>query len=319
MTRQKLLKILPPTLGVLVLGGVVVGLHGALKKIGVGDVIAALGNTPRAHIIHAVLLLGLSMALMSAYDLPGISFARRVEDFPRLGLLRVGLASFCAYSLSHVLGAPALSAAAIRFRLYAQWGVPASGIGRIVTISGTSFTAGLITLFGVMLALDPAAAPLGGDTAPLLLRGLGVALLGLSAFYVFGATRWESVNLFGKRLALPGTRTASSQILLAVSDIATSGAILYSVLPPCDLSYPHLLGLYLAAFVSGLFSGIPGGVGVFDSVLLLGLSDYLSPADALGAILLFRVMYFLIPATLGGLCYAGHEFWVHAGGADKGK
>jgi uncharacterized membrane protein YbhN (UPF0104 family) len=99
---------------------------------------------------------------------------------------------------------------------------------------------------------------------------------------------------------------------MAVSDILTSGAILFSVLPPCALSYPHLLGLYLAAFVSGLFSGLPGGVGVFDSVLLLGLSAYLPTADALGTILLFRVMYFLIPACLGGLCYAGHELWAHA-------
>ena len=71
------------------------------------------------------------------------------------------------------------------------------------------------------------------------------------------------------------------------------------------------LALYLAAFASGAYSGLPGGVGVFDSLLLLGLSAYLPAADALGAILLFRVMYFLIPACLAGICYAGHELWVH--------
>jgi len=50
---------------------------------------------------------------------------------------------------------------------------------------------------------------------------------------------------------------------------------------------------------------------VFDSVLLLGLSAYLPTADALGAILLFRVMYFLAPACIGGLCYVAHELWAH--------
>jgi uncharacterized membrane protein YbhN (UPF0104 family) len=80
------------------------------------------------------------------------------------------------------------------------------------------------------------------------------------------------------------------------------------VLPDAPgLSYARVLGIYLAAFAGGLFSGLPGGVGVFDSLLLLGLADFLDPATALGAILLFRVMYFLAPACLAALCYAGHE------------
>ena len=95
-------------------------------------------------------------------------------------------------------------------------------------------------------------------------------------------------------------------------DTATSCAILYAILPHTPgLNFPHVLGIYLAAFAGGIFSGLPGGVGVFDSVLLLGLSEYLLPAEALGAILLFRVMYFLVPACGAALCYAGHEVWAN--------
>jgi uncharacterized membrane protein YbhN (UPF0104 family) len=68
--------------------------------------------------------------------------------------------------------------------------------------------------------------------------------------------------------------------------------------------------VYLAAFAGGLFSGLPGGVGVFDSVLLLGLAGFLSPATALGAILLFRVLYYLVPAVAAALFYSGHEVWI---------
>lgn len=315
---RKVLKYLPPAIGLVVLAGAVIGLHGALRKIGITDVLAALAATPRRQVLHAVLLLGLSLCIMCGYDLPGVIFARRSENFPKLGLHRIGLASFCAYALSHVLGAPALSAAAIRLRLYAQWGVPPAGIGRIMALSGTTFAVGFTAMLGLLLLIHPHAVPVFGHAAPLTLRLAGAVLAGIAAAYVVAARRRESVTLLGHAIALPGARLALTQILLASADMATSSAILYTVLPSAPgLTYLHVLSLYLAAFASGVFSGLPGGVGVFDSVLLLGLSTYLPPAAALGAILLFRVMYFLAPACLAGLCYAGHELWTHGQAPQK--
>jgi glycosyltransferase 2 family protein len=292
---------------------VVIGLHGGLKKVGLADVLGAFAQTPRRQVLHAALLLGLSLCIMCVYDVPGILFARRSETFPRLGLHRIGLASFCAYALSHVLGAPAISSAAIRLRLYAQWGVPTTGIGRIVALSGSTFFLGLSAMLGLLLLFHPHAVPVFGHAAPGILRLSGAALAGIALAYVLAARGRRSVTIFGKDIPLPGARLACAQILLSAADMAVSSAILYTVLPNAPgLSYPHVLSVYLAGFASGLFSGLPGGVGVFDSVLLLGLSEYLLPAEALGAILLFRVMYFLAPACFAGLCYAGHELWVHA-------
>ena len=320
-TMRKWAKYLPPVLGVLVLAGVVIGLHGVLKKIGIADVLAALAATPRHEILHAVLLLCISLCIMSLYDLPGIIFARREQAFPRLGLRRIGLASFCAYALSHLLGAPALTAAAIRLRLYAQWGVPPAGIGRIMALSGTNFAIGFCAVMGLLLLIHPYAVPVFGHAAPGTLRLAGALLTGIAATYVLAARGRDSVTLLGRKIALPGEGLALAQILLAGTDMSISAAIFYTVLPDAPaLSYLHVLSIYLAGFASGLVSGLPAGVGVFDSVLLLGLSAYLPPATALGAILLFRVMYFIAPACLAGLCYAGHELWVHAhapGGAEK--
>ena len=312
LKKRKLLKYLPPLLGLVVLAGVFIGLHGALKKVSAGDVLAAFAATPQHQVFHALMLLALSVCVMAIYDLPGVTFARRSENFPRLGLHRIGLASFCAYALSHVLGAPALSSAAIRLRLYAQWGVPSAGIGRIIALSGSTFAIGLSTMLGFLLLIQPHAVPVFGHAAPGVLRLGGAVLAGIAAAYVVAAKGRESVTLFGREIALPGARLALAQIIVAAADMSISSAILYTVLPDAPgLSYLHVLSVYLAAFASGLFSGLPGGVGVFDSVLLLGLSAYLPPATALGAILLFRVMYFLAPACLAGICYAGHELWVH--------
>jgi uncharacterized membrane protein YbhN (UPF0104 family) len=313
VTRSRILKYLPPVLGVLVLGAIIFGLHGALKHIGPGDVLAALRATPRREIFHALVLLSVSLCIMAAYDLPGVLFARRGEGFPRLGLLRIGFASFCAYALSHVLGAPAISAAAIRVRLYAQWGVPPAGIARIVAISGSMFTAGVLTLLGFLLLLHPVDVPLFGHAVPSwALRLAGAVLAGVVVFYVAVAQRRDTLQLFGRSIALPGHALALVQVVASCADIATACAILYVVLPDTPgLNFTHMLGVYVAAFAGGLFSGLPGGVGVFDSVLLLGLADYLPPATALGAILLFRVVYFLAPACAAALCYAGHEVWLN--------
>jgi uncharacterized membrane protein YbhN (UPF0104 family) len=317
--KRKVLKFLPPVLGVLVLAGIVAGLRGALKHVRLQDVWDALAAISRVEMFHALLLLGGSLCLMMSYDIPGILFARRLVSFPRLKLRRVALASFCAYALSHVLGAPALSAAAIRVRLYAQWLVPPAGIARIIALSGSTFAIGLATLLSAILLLRPMDLPLFGHAVPpWSLRALGAALAVLVLLYVVAAQKRGSLALFGRCINLPGHRLAFLQVLLACADTATACAILFAVLPASpDLTYTRTLGIYLAAFTGGLFSGLPGGLGVFDSVLLLGLTDYLPAATVLGAILLFRLLYFLGPAAAAALCYAGHEVWINFRGRRK--
>jgi len=289
---------------------VIMGLHGALRHIHVSDVLGALAATPRHEVVHALILLAISFCIMPIYDIPGILFARRLVAFPRLKSRQVALASFCAYALSHVLGAPALSGAAIRLRLYAQWDVPPLGIARIVALSGSAFSFGLAACLSFLLLARPGDLPLFGHGVPFsALRLTGLALAAVVVFYV--TLRRPELRVWRREIQLPGPRLALAQVVLSCLDITVACGMLYVVLPDSPgLSYAHVLGVYLAAFAGGLFSGLPGGVGVFDSLLLLGLAGFLSPATALGAILLFRVLYFLVPAMVAALCYAGHEVWI---------
>jgi glycosyltransferase 2 family protein len=312
---RKLLKKLPPVLGLLVLVGIISGLHGVLKHVRPQDVFTALRAISWREVVHALLLLGASFGLMMVYDVPGILFARRLVRVPGLTPRRVALAAFCAYALSHVLGAPAISAAAIRVRLYAQWMVPPAGIARIIALSGSTFSIGLSAMFGVVLLLQPMDIPLFGHAVPpWLLRAVGAALVAFLLFYVLAAQKRGALTILGRNITLPGRRLACLQVTLSCADIVIACAILFAVLPATpDLTYPRTLGIYLAAFAGGLFSGLPGGIGVFDSVLLLGLTFYLPASTVLGAILLFRLLYFLGPAAAAALCYAGHEVWVNLG------
>jgi uncharacterized membrane protein YbhN (UPF0104 family) len=312
IARLRHSRVLPPVLGVIVLGAIIFGLHRALAKISVGQVLSAIGATPQGQLVHGLLLTALSLCIMGFYDVPGILFAKRMVDFPRLKARRIALASGCAYALSHVLGAAALTSAAVRVRLYAQWAVPAAGIARIVTLSGVMFTLGAATLLGFVLVLDPSDVPLfGSDVAPDALRFFGALLWLLPVGYIAAAGSAKPLVLFGRAIPRPGPVLAVAQILLSCADTSCACAILYTVLPTVPgLSFSHVLGIYLAAFAGGLVSALPGGVGVFDSVLLLGLAGYMDAASALGAILLFRLLYYVLPALIAGMAFSGHEIWL---------
>ncbi|HQT64163.1 MAG: hypothetical protein B7Z75_09225 [Acidocella sp. 20-57-95] len=313
--KSRVLKLLPPVLGLLVLGAVLTGLHKALRHLSFADVLAALTNTPHWQVYHALMLLGVSVGVMMLYDVPGVYFAKQRGDCPPLAAKRIALASFCAYALSHVVGAPALSAAAIRLRLYAQWQVPPSGIGRIMTVSGTTFITGVCVLLGYVLLLHPHSVPLFNHDVPIpALRAAGALLWVLIGVYIGLAHGTQPITLFGINIPRPGVWVAVAQVVISCTDTAVACGILFAVLPSLPaLTYAHVLALYMVGFAGGLLSGLPGGVGVFDSLLLLGLADYVDTATALGAILLFRVLYYLAPAAIAGLSFTIHEIMITAG------
>lgn len=305
-------RLLPPTLGLILLGGILFELHKVLVKVGFSAILAAFVATPLWAVAGAVGFLACSIGIMACYDLPGVFFARRAHECPYLPFRKIGLASFCAYALSHVLGASAITAAAIRVRFYVHWDVPTSGLARIIAISGTNFSLGVLCVLGVLLLADPVSVPLPFYLASILLRAAGVALLLVPIFYIMAARKIDFVMVFRRQIALPGLKIALWQITISCLDICVACAIFYQVLPNTPgLGYPYVLGLYVGAFVAGSLSGLPGGVGVFDSVLLLGLSVYMEVDSALGAILLFRILFFLVPACLAGLSYAWHEILVY--------
>jgi hypothetical protein len=123
------------------------------------------------------------------------------------------------------------------------------------------------------------------------------------------------VNLFGLAIRLPGWRMAILQVLLATADVATTSSIFYALLPAAPgLTYLRLLGVYLASYTAGVAANVPGGLGVFDTAMLLGLSPYLAPPQIVGAIVVFRLCYYVIPLFLAGSLFAGNELLLRGKG-----
>src|SRR6185437_9213796 len=92
-------------------------------------------------------------------------------------------------------------------------------------------------------------------------------------------------------------------------------AIFYTLLPQAPgMTWLIFLGVYVASYTAGLAANLPGGIGVFDTAILFGLEPYLSAPRIVGAILIFRLYYYVIPLFLAGSLFAGNELVLRGGG-----
>jgi uncharacterized membrane protein YbhN (UPF0104 family) len=308
---KKLLRSLPAILGVLLLCGAVYVVQKEFRHLKIADISKALDAIPRWALVVSFFWTVLSYGVLTFYDRLGTMYAGKKVSYGR-----VAFASFCAYALSHNLGFAAVSGAAVRYRLYAHWGLSPLQIGKVVAFCSLTFTLGAGVLGGLILFTEPQAVPFFGNALPLaLLYGIGAVLWALVAGYVLISRFLGKFQMFGHEVELPDWKMALVQVVLATVDVAVTAAIMHALLPPtAGLNYLRFLGVYLASYTAGLAASVPGGLGVFDTAMLLGLSPYLEPPQIIGAIVVFRLYYYIIPLFLAGGMFTGNEILLRGKG-----
>ncbi len=305
---KRVLRHLPAALGVVLLFGAVFVVQREFRHLNVRDVGHALAAIPRRALWEAAVLSVLSYGLLTFYDKLATIYAGHHVSFAR-----TAFASFCAYALAHNLGFSAVSGAAVRYRLYAHWGLSPVQIGKVVAFSSLTFGLGGMTLGGLILFTEPSAVPLLGETLPRwLLYAAGLAMWAVVGTYVVLASLFPVIHVRGRLVELPGWRMALAQVGLATADVSLTASIFYVLLPHAHgLSWARFLAVYLGSYAAGLASNVPGGLGVFDTAMLLGLeSTHLSKPVILGAIAVFRLFYYVVPLFAAGALFAGNEVLV---------
>jgi uncharacterized membrane protein YbhN (UPF0104 family) len=304
------LRHLPPLLGVALLVGAIYVVQREFRHLRLRDIGAALeAIPPRALLLSAVWTV-LSYFVLTFYDRLGTIYAGH-----KVSYARVAFASFCAYALSHNLGFAAVSGAAVRYRLYAHWGLTPIQITKTVAFCSLTFGLGGMVLGGTILFLEPRAMPyFGTHLPPAAMYAAGALLWAIVAGYVTFAKLQRRMRLFGQNIELPGMRMAVLQVLLATVDVAITATIFYQLLPVVPrLTWVIFLGVYVASYTAGLAANLPGGIGVFDTAMLLGLAPYLDAPRIIGAIAVFRLYYYVIPLFLAGSLFAGNEILLRGG------
>src|SRR5580698_9621278 len=171
-TTNRWLTHLPAVLGVALLVGAIYVVQREFRHLKLRDISDALHAIPRAALIFAFVWTILSYFILTFYDRLGTIYAGHKVSYGK-----VAFASFCAYALAHNLGFAAVSGAAVRYRLYAHWGMTPLQIGKTVAFCSLTFGLGGLVLGGTILFLEPTTIPFFGQRMPLFtLYGIGALL-----------------------------------------------------------------------------------------------------------------------------------------------
>ena len=280
-------------------------LHDALRQFRYHHILTQLQNVSASHVLAAVGLTVLSYLVMTGYDQLAITYIRHP-----LNVVKVILASFISYAFSNTIGLSLLTSGSIRYRLYSAWGLSAEEIARLVVFTTVTFWSGIVTVAGMLFIVEPMAMPIPLQTVILPARLVGLFCVILVIMYlIIVSLRKRPFRFRNWELTIPSPRLAGAQLLVGSLDWVLAGSVLFVLLPePATLSFVQFLDIYLLAQIVALISHVPGGLGVFESMILLSAPQI--PADALlGSMLIYRGVYYLLPLTLAALVMAGNEIF----------
>jgi phosphatidylglycerol lysyltransferase len=275
-----------------------------LQSIQLSDVIEQFRALPASSVLLAFLLTAGAYFVVTGYDVLALAHLGRPVPYRR-----AALAGCLANAFGTNLGFAVVTGGAIRYRIYSNAGLSALEIAGVTTMSAVTASLGVGFLLMVSLlfgADQPAASVI--HLPPAWKRMLGGLLLAFVVVYLTVAVfRPLSIRTETWSLHLPSAKTAAAQVVLGTVDMMLIGAIIYALLPAfAEISFFTFLGVFALALIAGVVSHVPAGIGVFESVMLLGLPE-VAPDALLGAILLFRCVYYLVPLSLAAIVLAIHE------------
>jgi uncharacterized membrane protein YbhN (UPF0104 family) len=263
-------------------------------------------NLPTRRSYAALFFMVCNYLSLTLYDTLAFRYVKHGLPYPK-----IGMTSFIGYAFSHNIGLTFLTSGSVRYRFYSAWEVSALDVAKIVAFCGITFWLGFCTLGGLTFGFGSLALPDSFTFSPVALHWLGAALITLAAAYIglsFG--HQKSLKIRNWSFQMPHPLIAMGQIGASCLDWLTAAAILYALLPPLpNLGYFSFLGIYLLGQIAGMVSQVPGGLGVFETVILLLLEPYYSPSVVMGMLLAFRGIYYLIPMGLAISLLGGYELF----------
>ncbi|MFJ5488930.1 lysylphosphatidylglycerol synthase domain-containing protein [Hansschlegelia beijingensis] len=288
----------------LLFGMVLFVLHRLVQEVDIADVKAAAAATPWRVLGISLAATAASYVALTGYDWFGILHIKRRD----VGYPIAALASFTGYALSYTIGFQIVVAGAVRYRIYAGAGLGAAEVAAITAISALTLWIGIFFTLALGLVTEAADVSRLDGLSVTVNTSLGVAILvALGAYLIWIGRRERAVTIDGYRLALPNVKSTGAQILIGVVDLMGAAFALWILLPAdAAIAFPTFAALFVVAMTLGMLSHAPGGAGVIEATVLLALPN-LSTDAVLASLLLWRVVYYLIPFTLALALLGGSE------------
>ena len=262
------------------------------------DIFLEIKQFAPSKILLAVLLTLVSYLLLTLYDYLAI---RKLKS--PLSYQQIAPVSFLAFTFSNTIGFSLLTGTSIRYKFYSELGLSGNNITQVVLACSVTFFLGLFFICGLALISFPAE-QLSDLPLPTwffsLNRVIGILmLLGVISYFIFSLMWKRSIHFRGFELAPPIFSLSLKQFLVSSIDWIVVGTLFYSLLPEVDgLSYLQVLSIFFVANAIGVLAHVPGGIGVFETVVTVTLSQYLPAEQILSSVIIYRLMYYIVPFVL---------------------
>jgi glycosyltransferase 2 family protein len=284
-----------------------VALYRILRTIDPKEVLEALVTTNWHTIALAALFVAGGYFTLTFYDL----FALRTIGRNDVPYRAAALAGFTSYSVGHNVGASVVTGGAVRYRIYTAWGLNAIEVTKLCFVAGLTFWLGNATVLGLGIAYAPLAATAIDQLPPWLNRVGAIFILLLLMLYVSWV--WRRPRVVGRQtwsVALPGGPLTLLQIGIGIVDLGFCALAMYMLVPDePHIGFVTLAVIFVAATLLGFASHAPGGIGVFDAAMLVGLWQF-DREDVLAGLLLFRLLYYVVPFAISLLVLGGRELLI---------
>jgi phosphatidylglycerol lysyltransferase len=294
-------------LGVALLVLVAFWLHHLLGKYHWRDILERVQAISNTKLLRAAFFTCAGYGCLTLYDALAVRFAGA-----RVPYARVALISFMGYAIGHNVGFNSISGGAVRYRAYTALGLSAKQIATIIAFGTLTFFLGASVLLGVSLLSN---AGMSGSVlhvnAWLARVAGGLLLVAVGAYLWLVCTRHAPLKFRKFVVPVPKPRVAFAQIGISCVDMLCATSVLYVLLPrEAALGFFAFAGVYLLALAAGAISNVPGGIGVFEFVLLLLMPSV--PEDRLlGALIAYRAIYYFTPFAIALVLLGAHEVWIH--------
>ncbi|CAL8978557.1 MULTISPECIES: lysylphosphatidylglycerol synthase domain-containing protein [Rhodoplanes] len=221
------------------------------------------------------------------------------------------LAGFTSYAVGHNVGASAFTGGAVRYRVYSMHGLSAIEVAKVCFIAGFTFWLGNATVLGLGITWAPEAASSINQVPAWINRTLAIITLIVLATYVGWV--WRTPRVIGRsnwEVTLPGGPLTLLQIGIGIVDLGCCAAAMYMLVPHEPyIGFVTVAVIFVAATLLGFASHSPGGLGVFDAAMLVALMQY-DKEQLLAGLLLFRLLYYLVPFALALAILGCRELWL---------
>jgi uncharacterized membrane protein YbhN (UPF0104 family) len=299
---------------VAIIGVAAVVLYRILEKLNYHEVWKALQGFDPRDIIIAALFVTAGYITLTFYDL----FALRAVGRGDIPYRVAALGGFTSYSIGHNVGASAFTGGAVRYRVYSLYGLSAVDVAKVCFIAGLTFWLGNVTVLGLGILYTPESASAIDQLPPWLNRMAAIAAVLVLASYLVWV--WRVPRRIGHdnwEVTLPSGPLTLLQIVIGIVDLACCAFAMYMLVPNEPyMGFVELSVIFVSATLLGFASHSPGGLGVFDAAMLVALWQY-DKEDLFAGLLLFRLLYYIIPFALALAVLGARELWLNASGRGR--